>query len=117
MTPEAVTKNRVKKLLEAEGVYYFMPVSNGMGVMGIFDVVCCVHGVFLGIECKATAKQKPTHLQTRNAHRAQAAGGIVFLVHAANIKDLEYTINQIKKGKHGTNALSVWPFDGAKEDE
>jgi len=112
MTPEGAVKTAVKRLLVAEGVYYFMPVSNGMGVMGIFDIVCCVNGVFLGIECKADAKKKPTLLQTRNAKLAQAAGGVIFLVHADNIKDLKYTIDQITGGKYGTCELSFWPFDG-----
>ncbi len=111
MTPEAIVKAKVKKLLDSMGVYYFMPVSNGMGVMGIFDIVCCVNTVFVGIECKADAKKKPTSLQTRNALRARNSGAVIFLVHVDNITELEDTITRIKGEQHGTSGRSVWPVD------
>jgi Holliday junction resolvase len=112
MTPEGKVKAKVVKILKELGVYYFMPVSNGMGTMGIFDIVCCVDGVFLGIECKADAKKRPTPLQTRNAKMAAAAGAVVFLVHIDNVKDLEDTINRIKEKSYGTVGGSFWPFEG-----
>jgi hypothetical protein len=111
MTPEAKTKALVKKALTAAGVYYFMPVSNGMGVMGVFDFVACVDSVFLGIECKADRTKHPTILQTRQAKLAQSAGGVVFLAHCDNITALADTINLIKASKHGLKELSFWPFD------
>lgn len=111
MTPESKVKAKVKKLLDSVGVYYFMPVSNGMGVMGIFDIVCCVNTVFVGIECKADAKKKPTPLQTRNALRAMNSGAVIFLAHIDNIKELEDTIIRIKGEQHGTSGRSFWPID------
>lgn len=61
-TPEGRVKEAVKKLLRARGIWYFMPVSNGMGVHGIPDIICCVPpaGKFLGIECKAPGKRGNT---------------------------------------------------------
>jgi len=113
MTPEGKVKADVKALLKARGVYYFMPVSNGMGAMGVFDIVCCCGGIFLGIECKSDGKKQPTPLQTRNARLAQNAGGAVFLVHAGNITDLAHTIDQIKGDPHGAARYSFWPVDRA----
>lgn len=112
MTPEAKVKLKVRKLLDELEAYYFLPVSNGMGVMGIFDFVCCVNTVFVGIECKSDAKKKPTSLQTRNAKRAQAAGAVVFLAHIDNLTELKDTINRIKEEQHGTKGRSFWPIDG-----
>ncbi len=63
-TPEGRVKMRVKKVLDASHAYYFMPVSNGMGRHGIPDIICCVNGYFLGIECKA-GNGKTTALQDR----------------------------------------------------
>lgn len=110
-TPEGKIKDAVKRLLKKHGAYYFMPVSNGMGSMGVFDVVCCVNGVFLGIECKSTSSKKPTALQTHNATAAANAGGVIFLAHVDNLTDLEDTIVQIKGGYCGTDRLSFWPTD------
>lgn len=116
MTPEGKVKATVKALLKSQGVYYFMPVSNGMGAMGVFDIVCCCNGVFLGVECKSDAKKPPTPLQTRNARIAQNAGAVVFLAHAGNVTDLARTIDQIKGDPHGATQYSFWPADRAGED-
>lgn len=111
-TPEGKVKDAVKKLLRKHEVWYFMPVSNGMGAMGIFDIVCCVNGKFLGVECKSDATKKPTPLQTHCAEGVLRSGGVVFLAHADNLTDLEYTINQIKEGTHGATWSSFWPVIG-----
>ena len=111
MTPEGKVKAAVRKVLDTEGVYYFMPVSNGMGSMGVFDIVCCVNGFFLGVECKSDAKKNPTALQTRQALKALDANGFVFLVHTGNIKELAYTIAKIKEIPYGTKQCSVWPVN------
>jgi len=116
MTPEGLVKKKVKKLLDTLDVYYFMPVSNGMGVMGIFDIVCCVNSIFVGIECKADGKKKPTLLQTRNAGRAFRAGAVVFLAHIDNLTDLEDTLRKIKEETHGTSGCSFWPLDGRTQN-
>jgi len=59
LTPEKKVKNKVVRLLKEHGAYYFFPASYGMGRSGVPDVVCCLHGCFIGIECKA-GKNKPT---------------------------------------------------------
>lgn len=79
MTPEGKVKAAVKRLLEEKGVYYFMPVSNGMGRHGIPDVICCANGYFMGIECKA-GKGKTTALQERELERIRYAGGEALVV-------------------------------------
>jgi hypothetical protein len=111
-TPEGKVKDACKKMLNRHEVYFFMPVSNGMGSMGVFDIVACADGVFVGIECKSDSSKKPTALQTHNATKAKKAGGVIFLVHVDNITDLEDTIIQIKVGERGTDRLSFWPFSG-----
>jgi Holliday junction resolvase len=79
MTPEAAVKTAVKKYLVAEGVYYFMPVSNGMGRHGIPDIICCVNSTFVAIECKA-GKGKVTALQEREMQHIRDAGGHAIVV-------------------------------------
>jgi hypothetical protein len=81
MTPEGRVKAAVKKYLSAKGVWHFSPVSNGMGVHGIPDVICCWNGQFLGVECKAPGKRgNVSELQKMQIEAIRAANGIVLIV-------------------------------------
>ncbi len=55
-TPEGRVKDEVKKVLDELDAWWFMPVSNGMGRVGIPDFIACIEGKFVGIECKAPGK-------------------------------------------------------------
>lgn len=78
MTPEGKVKEKVKKLLKEFGVYYHMPVQNGMGKPSL-DFVCCHKGRFLAIETK-TEKGKLTTRQQVTMDEMQAAGAIVLVI-------------------------------------
>ena len=60
MTPEGKVKDAVRKLLKARTIWYYQPMQNGMGQVGIPDFICCWNGRFLGIETKALGKRKDT---------------------------------------------------------
>jgi hypothetical protein len=111
-TPEGLVKRDVKAALKRHGVYYFMPVSNGMGAMGVFDFVCAVNGVFVGIECKSDATKKPTPLQVRNAESAKNSGAVVLLIHKDNITVLDDILTRIKEQSYGFGGNSVWALGG-----
>lgn len=96
MTPEGAVKTAIKRLLVAEGVYYFMPVSNGMGRHGIPDFICCVDGCFLAIEAKA-GKGKTTALQERELQCIRDAGGHALVVREDGIDALRLYIQTIKE--------------------
>lgn len=65
MTPEGKVKKALRKTLTAHGAWHYMPVQNGMGCVGIPDIIACVPvtitedmvgkrvGLFLGLEAKA----------------------------------------------------------------
>lgn len=55
-TPEGRVKDAIKKLLNARGIWYFMPSANGFGKVGVPDFICCWEGRFLAIEAKAPGK-------------------------------------------------------------
>jgi len=57
MTPEGKVKAEIKKLLKIHGVWFYMPVQNGYGKVGIPDFICCFNGKFLAIEAKAPGKE------------------------------------------------------------
>lgn len=78
-TPEKKVKDKVKAILRAEDVYFFMPATYGYGTSGVPDIVACLDGTFVGIECKAGGN-KPTQLQMTNLMRIAETGGIAFVV-------------------------------------
>ena len=93
MTPEAKVKNKVVKLLKEAGVYYFYASTHGFGRSGVPDLVCCLQGKFVGIECKA-GKNKPTPLQEKEMAAIRAAGGTTLVVNEENINDVKELLNE-----------------------
>ena len=87
LTPEAKVKKKVKEILDQMEVYHFSPMQNGMGRAGIPDIVGCLDGQFLGIECKA-GRGTTTALQERELTRIQNAGGYALVVNEENINQL-----------------------------
>jgi Holliday junction resolvase len=82
-TPEGKVKAKVVGILKSEGVYYFFPATHGFGRSGVPDIVACVSGNFVGIECKA-GKNKPTALQVREIEGIRSAGGVAVVVNEEN---------------------------------
>ena len=57
-TPEGKVKKEIKEWLATlPNCWFYMPVQNGMGVVGIPDIVGCIDGKFFAIECKAPGKE------------------------------------------------------------
>lgn len=80
-TPEGAVKDRIKKLLKARGVWFFMPASNGFGQSGIPDFICCLDGRLIGIEVKAPGKLKnTTAMQDIQLAAIRAAGGVAVVI-------------------------------------
>lgn len=94
-TPEKKVKTKVEAILRSEDVYYFFPATHGYGRSGVPDIVACVNGVFLGIECKA-GTNKPTALQVRELERIRAAGGHAIVVNEENWDMLRPLIRKMK---------------------
>lgn len=88
MTPEGKVKAQVDKLLKRYNVWFYKPVSNGMGKHGIPDYVCCTRGRFLGIECKA-GQGVLTALQRVQREAIVQAGGVYFVATPDTLVDLD----------------------------
>ena len=95
-TPEKKVKDKVVKILKAHGVYYFFPATHGFGRSGVPDIVCCVRGFFLAIECKA-GKNKTTLLQDRELEAIAAASGRSLVINEENIDMVERLIVDIER--------------------
>lgn len=94
-TPEKKVKDKVKKILEEYGAYYFMPATGGFGKSGVPDIVACLRGKFIGIECKANGG-KPTALQEKNLNQIMSAGGFSVLVDEGGIEMFRSMVEQLK---------------------
>ena len=94
MTPEKKVKNKIVRILKECGAYYFFPASYGMGRSGVPDIVCCLQGRFIGIECKA-GKNKPTPLQEKELADIIEAGGISCVVNEDNIPELQTLLTKV----------------------
>jgi Holliday junction resolvase len=89
---EKWVKQQVVKLLKEKGVYYFFPVASGYMSIGVPDIVACINGLFVAIECK-TGKNRPTELQYRNLENIRDHGGLAMLV---NENDLDALKNRLE---------------------
>ena len=98
MTPEAKVKKKVVRILKDAGAYYFYPVTGGYGRSGVPDVVACLGGYFLGIECKA-GENKPTPLQQKNLDDIDTAGGVALVINEDNLGLLQAEIIKIQNGE------------------
>ena len=111
-TPEKKVKDKVKKLLAEHGAYHFMPATHGYGSSGVPDIAACLHGRFIGIECKANGG-KPTALQLKNLRELSSAGGIAVLVDENGLNDLNALLTGVNKLNGGT----FLDFLGAKHGD
>jgi len=94
MTPERRVKAKVRKVLDKLGAYYVMPVTGGYGNSGAPDFLVCLHGRFLGIECKA-GKNTTTPLQEKNLRQLSQAGGIALVVNDENVDVFETELSRL----------------------
>lgn len=86
-TPEGKVKAKVVKQLKELGVYYFSPVTGGYGRSGVPDIIACMNGRFVGIECKA-GKGVTTALQDKNIESIRANGGTAIVINEDNVGSL-----------------------------
>ena len=100
-TPEAKVKAGVRKLLDTLGIYHFMPPANGFGRAGIPDIIACMDGHFVAIECKA-GKGKTTALQDRELNAILNHGGTVFIAREHNLLDLKLLLTEKQNELRGS---------------
>ena len=95
-TPEKKVKDRVVAALNAAGAYHFFPATHGYGRSGVPDIVACINGHFLAIECKA-GTNKPTALQVREIETIRANGGTALVVNEQNLDMLPPLLAKLKR--------------------
>lgn len=96
-TPEKVVKDKVVSVLKSEEVYYFFPATHGYGRSGVPDIIACVNGLFLAIECKANGN-KPTALQIREIESIRRNNGVAVIVDETNWDMVRDLVRKLKTG-------------------
>jgi len=96
MTPEKRVKDVVKKILDQMGVWHFSPASNGYGRAGIPDIICCVNGSFLAIECKA-GQGTTTALQDREIAAIRRANGVAIVVNETTTEMVRFWVDSLHR--------------------
>ena len=96
-TPEAAVKASVRKILDKLGIYHFMPPGMGLGRSGIPDIIGCLNGEFIAIECKA-GKGKTTALQERELLAICNHGGFTFIAREDCLDELRQLLQEKKDG-------------------
>jgi Holliday junction resolvase len=94
-TPEKRVKTKVESVLKSEGAYYFFPATHGYGRSGVPDIIACVNGHFLAIECKAGGN-KPTALQVREIENIRSAGGVAVVANEENWEMVRPLVREMK---------------------
>lgn len=108
-TPEGKVKRAVRALLREFNVNYVKtPTTAGYGSSGDFDIRCVFHGVSVGIETKATDKDMPTRLQTKNAVEHYEAGGVSMCIHKTNVTALRMLLTRLQR-RHPVGPELYWP--------
>lgn len=105
-TPEGAVKRSVRRVLDATGMYYFLPVSNGMGRMGVPDFIGVLNGRFIGIEAKA-GKGKPTMLQLRALEAIENAGGLALVINENSLDYLKECLHDIQAARSNWRIYQV----------
>ena len=96
MTPEAKVKAVVTNTLKQMKAYIVKPMGVGYGNSGVPELIVCVRGRFIGIECKAKGG-KTTALQLHNLNSIDMAGGVALVINENNMHDLEQLIEEQMK--------------------
>jgi hypothetical protein len=91
---EKWVKQQVVKMLKERNVYYFFPIAGAYTSIGVPDIVACIRGRFVGIECKA-GNNRPTELQLRNLEAIRDNSGIALVVNENDLEALEQRLETL----------------------
>ena len=95
---EKVFENKIKKLLKEKQAYYVKFFGCGITTAGTPDILACVNGHFIGIECKAD-NGRLSELQRLKLKAIQNSGGIGIVAAPCSWYDIVKLINCVSYGE------------------
>lgn len=97
MHNEKGVKDAVTRRLRKAGAWYTMPHQRGFSQRGVPDILACLRGQFIAIECKF-GNRGTTQMQDYQLTQISMAGGEVLVVNEKNLKWFEERLEKIRKG-------------------
>ena len=95
---EKVFENKIKKLLKEKQAYYVKFFGCGITTAGTPDILTCVNGHFIGIECKAD-NGRLSEMQRLKLKAIQNSGGIGIVAAPCAWYDVVKLINCVSYGE------------------
>jgi Holliday junction resolvase len=105
-TPESKVKKKVHAMLKEHGAYAVNYIGGQYANSGTPDILACLSGFFIGIECKA-GRGRPTALQIKNLRDIAKAGGLALVINEDNLAYLEESLNDIKHAQSNYHIFAV----------
>lgn len=112
MASEKLFENRIKKYFHSIGIYpagyatdkmdvamvgwYTKIWGGGYQKSGIPDILCCVNGIMIAIEVKAS-NGRPSELQKLNVKRINKSGGIALFLYPEGFEQFKNLIKEVVK--------------------
>ncbi|MCD8090519.1 MAG: VRR-NUC domain-containing protein [Clostridiales bacterium] len=122
MAAEKLFENRIKKYLHSAGVYpvgfasdrmegepigwYTKIWGGGYQKSGIPDLICCINGIFIAVEVKAS-NGRPSELQRLNIKRINKSGGIGLFLYPEGFEEFKNLIKGVTECNIHTAELSA----------
>lgn len=122
MAEEKLFEGQIKKYLHSIGVYpagfptdrmkvemvgwYTKIWGGGYQKSGIPDILCCVNGVFVAIEVKAS-NGRPSELQKLNVKRINKSGGIAVFLYPEGFEQFKEILKGVIECNTHTVALTA----------
>lgn len=98
---ESYVKEKIKILLKARKIWYFMPAMGQFGRAGVPDFICCVRGRLLAIEAKVGGNI-PTELQQREIENINTAQGVAVVVNENRLEALACLLDSMLESPYTT---------------
>jgi hypothetical protein len=93
---EVWVKKKVTEYLKSCNIFYFYPVASGYAANGIPDIICCIKGKFVAIECKA-GKNTTTAIQDKKINEIRLAGGVAMVINEDNLEFMRMVVDEINQ--------------------
>lgn len=94
MAQEKQFENKVKKYLTEKGCYWVKHFGCAFSRAGVPDLLCCVNGKFVALECKSE-KGKLSELQKYEIKKISNSGGFAYCVSPNNWEEIKKEIDKI----------------------
>lgn len=104
-------ENKVKQWLREQGWYYLKTHGDGYQTKGTPDLLCCINGVFVGLELKSD-KGRPTPLQIKRLDEIEKAGGLGLVVYPKDFPKLQKVLAHVADEGWGMNGGDEYCIDG-----